>query len=151
MIKDPLTAWQGQFPYDALAPVGITPQSSQAEVKDASYALMTGKLMREPAVQKAWDELRDPLRRLMVDIQLYNLDPVEEAGKAMARVEAERAAIGEPPELADAFTMPTDLLDELTGELTPVHPEPPPPVVAPPDLAAFPPLPMVNRLIRFDR
>jgi hypothetical protein len=150
VIKDQLTVWSGQFPYDALAPAGITPQSSQAEVEDASFALMTKRMMNS-TTQKAWDELRDPQRRLLVDMLLYNVDPAEEIGRARARLERELADTGEPPELAEALTVPAELLHELAAELTTVHLEPPGPVAAPKELGPFPSPSLIDSLIQFDR
>jgi hypothetical protein len=150
VIKDQLTVWNGQFPYDVLAPAGITPMSTQAEVEDASFTLMTKRMMNT-TTQKAWDELRDPQRRLLVDILLYNVDPAEEIARARERIERELADPGEPPELAGALTVPAELLDELADELTTVHLESPPPVAAPPELAPFPPQSLIDSLILFDR
>lgn len=66
MIKEPLTQWDDGFPYDLLAPVGVTPDSSMQMVRDASFTLMAQNAMT-PAMRQAWDTLRRPDRRLVVD------------------------------------------------------------------------------------
>jgi hypothetical protein len=73
MIIDPLTTWEDGFPYTVLAEVGITPQSSTTEVKAASYALMERGMT--PQQRAAWDTLRFPERRLVVDFFLYRTLP----------------------------------------------------------------------------
>jgi hypothetical protein len=66
MLKDPLTEWEDGFPYDLLVPAGITPESSMQEIQDASFTLLEQGAMT-PQVRKAWDALRHPDRRLVVD------------------------------------------------------------------------------------
>lgn len=73
MVKDPLTKWDGLFPYDALNAVGITPASSMKEIMDASFELMVQGLMT-PEIRQAWDQLRFPEKRLFVDFFLYQVD-----------------------------------------------------------------------------
>ncbi|MGH3757672.1 hypothetical protein [Actinophytocola sp.] len=69
-MKDPLTAWDGEFPYDVLAGSGITPESSHAEVQDAPFRLMReNRFTRDARV--AWEELRHVERRLFVDLFVY--------------------------------------------------------------------------------
>ncbi|MFC4857373.1 hypothetical protein [Actinophytocola glycyrrhizae] len=67
-MKDPLTAWDGEFPYDVLA--GISPESSHAEVQDAPFKLMRENRFTRDA-QVAWEELRHVERRLFVDLFVY--------------------------------------------------------------------------------
>jgi hypothetical protein len=71
MMKDPLTHWPDGFPYDLLAPAGITPDASLKEIRAALYGLMEQGHMT-PEVRKAWDTLRRPDQRLMVDFFLYH-------------------------------------------------------------------------------
>ena len=66
MYKDPLTEWEDGFPYDLLAPAGVTPESSMQEIRDSSFILMAQGEMT-PQVRRAWDTLRQPDRRLVVD------------------------------------------------------------------------------------
>jgi len=86
MFKDPATRWDGTFPYDALAPAGITPGSSAKEILDASYELMARCLMT-PVVRRAWDELRAPDRRLVADFFMYEVDLPSEVAAAAERIE----------------------------------------------------------------
>ena len=150
MIKDPLTVWNGQYPYDALAVAGITPQSSQADVEQASFTLMATHTMN-PTTQKAWHELRDIQRRLLADFLLYDIDPANDIGRAQERIRRELADHGEPPELTAAITIPAEILGGLADELSEVRLEPPPPPVVPADLCAFPSQTLIDRLIHFDR
>jgi len=74
-MKDPLFQWDGPFPYDVLATVGVTPDSTMQQVNDASFDLMAQGMT--PKVRAAWDELRLVRRRLVVDFFLYRLDEEE--------------------------------------------------------------------------
>ena len=150
MIKDPLTAWPGPFPYDVLGEVGITPDSSHAEVGDASFVLMTRRLMN-PVTQKAWDELRDVRRRLLADALLYDVDLGEEVRRARARLARELAEPDEPPEVAAALAVSIELLDGLGGDPTAVALAPPPPLDLPDDLGVGPAESVIANLIQFDR
>jgi hypothetical protein len=81
MFKDPLLRWSGPFPYDSLAPAGITPDSTTREILDASFDLMAQGRMT-PEVRQAWDELRRIPQRLVVDFFLYPVDvPEKEPGE----------------------------------------------------------------------
>ncbi|QEU91090.1 hypothetical protein [Streptomyces kanamyceticus] len=73
MIKDPSASWDGPFPYDALAPAGVTPWTTHADMRDVSFELLARHLMT-PVTQQAWDELRTVRRRLLVDLLLYDVD-----------------------------------------------------------------------------
>lgn len=77
MIIDPLTVWEDGFPYALLAGAGITPDSSMAEIKEASFTLM--KQGMTPEQRAAWDTLRFPERRLVVDFFLYRQLPLPDA------------------------------------------------------------------------
>ncbi len=69
-MKDPLTEWDGPFPYDVFADIGISPESSHAEVQNASFALLRENRF-DRAARAAWDELRLLDRRLFVDLFVY--------------------------------------------------------------------------------
>lgn len=69
-MKDPLTEWDGPFPYDVFADVGISPQSSHKDVQDAPFALLRENRFT-PEARVAWDELRRIDRRLFVDLFIY--------------------------------------------------------------------------------
>jgi hypothetical protein len=147
VIEDPSTTWPGQFPYRALAAVGITPASTHAEVEEATFTLMTEGLMN-PATQQAWRLLRDVPGRLLADLLLYDVDlaPLQDD------VAAELANPGEPPEVTEALTtIPADVLACLADELADLRVEPPDPPVVPAGLCAFPTPSFVDGLIRFDR
>ena len=69
MEKDPDMIWEGDFPYDVLAPAGITPDSRMSEVLD-SMSYFTRR--REGGrAQTAWKTLRVVKERLFVDFFLY--------------------------------------------------------------------------------
>lgn len=150
MIKDPSTAWPGSFPYDVLAEVGITPESSHTEVADAAFLLMTRRLMN-PVTQKAWDELRDVRRRLLADALLYDVDLDEEIRRARTRLERELAEPDEPPEVGAALAVSMALLEGLGGDPASVSLAPPPPVALPDDLGVGPEQSVITDLIQFDR
>lgn len=150
MIKDPWTVWDGQYPYDVLAPAGITPESSQAEIRDASFTLMTKGMMKNPVTQKAWDDLRNTQRRLLADFLLYDVDPAAELRQVRERILHELSESDEPPEVAAALTLHAELLRELTGELTDVTLEPRP-VRVPRELDTFSTQSLIDSSIRFDR
>jgi hypothetical protein len=88
MLRDPCLRWPGCFPYDALAPAGITPGSTQREVLDASFELMAQGRMTAEARQ-AWDELRRVPRRLAVDFLLYPVDLRREIERARQVLDGE--------------------------------------------------------------
>lgn len=69
MQKDPKTQWEDGFPYDHLTPAGVDFDSSLAEIREASFALMQQKAMG-PKTRQAWDALRRPQNRLEVDFFL---------------------------------------------------------------------------------
>ena len=122
MLKDPLTKWDGLFPYDALAPVGITPNSSMQEVKDASFELMAQGLM-SPEVRAAWDELRIKEKRLLVDFFLYQFDPTEELNKAMGRLQQKLEELAAGPDVSHLLQVDFEDLKQIHADLReiPLH------------------------------
>ncbi|WP_369215723.1 hypothetical protein [Streptomyces flavofungini] len=88
MIKDPDASGEGSFPYDALAPAGVTPWTTHADMKDVSFELLARHLMT-PVTQQAWDELRGVRRRLLVDLLLYDVDMEAELPLAAAEIDRE--------------------------------------------------------------
>ncbi|WP_447040677.1 hypothetical protein [Streptomyces sp. DSM 118878] len=90
MIKDPEASWEGPFPYDALAPAGVTPWTTHADMRDVSFELLARHLMT-PVTQQAWDELRGVRRRLLVDLLLYDVDMEAELPPAAAETDRELA------------------------------------------------------------
>ncbi|GAA2786135.1 hypothetical protein [Saccharopolyspora taberi] len=123
MIIDPTTAWSGPFPYDVLAPAGITPESAHSEVEDASFTLMARGLMNQ-AAHKAWNQLRDPRTRLLADLLVYDVDPGAEIGRARERIRRELAG------LALEASEPASI---------------------PPEIGAFPARALIDSLVEFDR
>ncbi|MEV0126013.1 hypothetical protein AB0I16_31465 [Streptomyces sp. NPDC050703] len=95
MIKDPDASWEGPFPYDALAPVGVTPWTTHADLRDVSFELLARHLMT-PVTQQAWDELRGVRRRLLVDLLLYDVDMEAELPLAAADIDRELALEAAP-------------------------------------------------------
>jgi hypothetical protein len=73
MFLDSLVTWEDGFPYLVLAEAGITPASSIADVKEASFTLMSRGM--SPEQRAAWDALRFPERRLVIDFFLYRALP----------------------------------------------------------------------------
>jgi hypothetical protein len=149
MLKDPTTAWDGPFPYDVLAVVGVTPQLPHAGVLDVSFELLAQGLMT-PETRKAWEELRLPQRRLLVDFFLYDVELAPEIAAAQAAVDDELRRPGAPPEAAAALELPPSLLDDLAGELREVALEPPPPLEPMPEFDDLASSRVLDELIRFD-
>ena len=123
MLKDPLTKWNGHFPYDALAAVGITPASSMAEILDASFELMMQGLM-SAAVRQAWDELRSTERRLFVDFFLYQLDLSAEMARAAEVFEDTRTDWGETFDPSSLSTPDPSLLQQIGEDFHEIPTEP---------------------------
>ncbi|MDX2523352.1 hypothetical protein [Streptomyces europaeiscabiei] len=106
MIEDRSEVPGAPSPYEALATVGVTPWTTHAEMQDVSFELLARGLMN-PHTQQAWNDLRDPRQRLLLDLFLYDIDDTEGAhgaGDAAAgaadggpAAPAEPAAPVEPP------------------------------------------------------
>ena len=77
MFDDPLSDWEDGSPYDALAAAGVTSTSPAQAVRDASYVLMERAAMTA-AARRAWEELRHPGRRLVVDFFMLHEDYSDE-------------------------------------------------------------------------
>jgi len=116
VLRDPLTRWSGRFPYDVLAPAGITPESTLQEVRDVSFELMAaGRMTAE--VRRAWDELRSLPRRLLVDFLLYPVDLPAEIAAARDGIEADLRRWGEAPDPSAWLEVAWDDLLLLEAEL----------------------------------
>ena len=71
MYQEDEIVWEGLFPYEVLAPAGITPDSSMKEVQEAMrYFMRQGQGM---VADKAWHTLKKSRQRLVVDFFLYQL------------------------------------------------------------------------------
>ncbi|MDJ1137447.1 hypothetical protein [Streptomyces iconiensis] len=152
MFKDPRTTWDGPYPYDVLAPAGVTPETTHADMQDVSFELMTRRMMT-PETQTAWNELRTVPRRLRADLVLYDVDP---AAETPGELEATRTALsshGVPPEAGACLALDSlchEALDGLADELDGAELELP----RIQDMTEFAePVPpaFLDELIRFDR
>jgi hypothetical protein len=135
-VKDPHLPWDGPFPYEYLAArlnaLGCAPidaGSSADIIKDVLFDLMAGNPDREEArmLRAAWDELRQPQRRLLVDFFMYEIPELD-----LERVVADLRALDLPVVLPN-FTQLADVA---------AHPEVLVPTVAlggPPAAAEAPP------------
>ena len=101
MIEDP--AGGRTPPYAALAPVGVTPSTTHAEMQDVSFELQ-GRGLMSPRTQQAWNELRSTRRRLLIDLLMYDLGDEE---PLTAGADSAPSAAGAPP------TWAARLLDDL--------------------------------------
>lgn len=153
MIKDPHVPWpEGAFPYDVLAPAGVNPYTSHADMKDASFELMQAGLMT-PQGQNAHRQLRRLDTRLLADLLFFPVDLREALRAALRRTEEELADPGEPPEVARSLAVTEELVGALEHELDGV-PLPPPGNprgeldFAGPEALGLPG--MAERLVRFD-
>jgi hypothetical protein len=75
MYKDPDMTWDGEFPYDVLAPAEVTPYSSMREIMAAKRYFT-----RRHEVEKgrsAFESLGVIKGRLFVDFFLHRLPPSE--------------------------------------------------------------------------
>lgn len=95
MIKDPRLCWDEEFPYDTLAVAGITPHSTQDEVRRANFDLMRKRALT-PQARQAWDELRDQERRMIADFLLYDLDVDAEIAASAEAARRDLEAPGDP-------------------------------------------------------
>lgn len=80
LFKDPHLPWQAEFPYQRLnqrlreaGHPGLNPSSTAKEIKDALFDLMAVGAV-SPEARLAWDELRLPERRLVLDFFMYAFD-----------------------------------------------------------------------------
>lgn len=150
MIKDPFTVWDGRFPYDVLAPVGVTPELPHSGLQKAAFDLMTQGLMSSKT-QRAWDELHRIPRRLLADLLLYDVDPADDADAAREEVERELRHPGEPAEVTEALTLAPALVGELAGELDEIVLDPPEDVAHVAEFDTLARSGLLDQLIRFDR
>lgn len=127
MIGSRNAAWNGPFPYAALAAAGVTPGTSHSAVQDVPFDLLAGHAMTSEA-QQAWHELRTVRRRLLVDLMLYDVDPASDLAAARAEVEAALRDPGAPPGAAGFLELGPPLSPELAAELDEVVLDPAPPL-----------------------
>lgn len=85
LLKDPALPWPGEFPYESLnrrlreaGHPGLDASSTAREVKDALFDLMALRSVGAEA-RLAWDELRLPERRLVLDFFMYAFETGSES------------------------------------------------------------------------
>jgi hypothetical protein len=71
VTRDPGIGWDGPFPYEVLAPAGVTAHTSHADVQKVPFTLMSRRRLT-PDAQQAWDGLRTVRRRMLVDLFTYD-------------------------------------------------------------------------------
>jgi hypothetical protein len=86
LVADPAVHQRGNHPYDSLLPAGVTPDSPQTEVKNASFVLMEMGLMT-PEGRVAWDQLRGVPERLKVDALTYRTRNLEGIRDLIQKIE----------------------------------------------------------------
>ncbi|MER7411298.1 MULTISPECIES: hypothetical protein [Streptomyces] len=128
MIHDPSTAWRGPYPYEVLAGAGVTPSTTQAELRDLTFELLERRMLT-PRSQRAWSELRSLRGRLTADLLLYRVGLPEAVAGALEETERALAAPGVPPSAEASLALPWEgagrLVDELDGVPLPEPPVPP--------------------------
>jgi hypothetical protein len=112
MLPDPKMSWKdGRFPYDALAAVGVHPDSDMQQVKDAFYELIErGERSQESRV--AWNALRNVQERLWVDLFLHSL-----SADQIAKILEQNAAALDLPTDSAADKSPAVARDALPAAL----------------------------------
>ena len=83
LVADPVALREPTFPYLALGSADVTPASPTEVVTDAAFTLMErGGISWQERV--AWDQLRTPAKRLLVDVRMYRLREPDALGAALA-------------------------------------------------------------------
>jgi hypothetical protein len=72
MVQDPEMSWEGDFPYDVLAPAGITPYSSIREIQKSMGYFIDRNMVEE--TQTLRNLLRQVKNRLFYDFFFYRLE-----------------------------------------------------------------------------
>jgi hypothetical protein len=86
LVTDPVALRESTFPYLALRDAGVTPASPTEVVTDAAFTLMErGGISWQERV--AWDQLRTPAKRLLLDARLYRLREPAALGQALAELD----------------------------------------------------------------
>ncbi len=75
MHRDPEMTWEGEFPYDTLAPAGITPNSSIRDIQNCIGFFAKRGLATE--AQPPRSLLKQVDNRLFFDFFLYRWEPPE--------------------------------------------------------------------------
>ncbi|HEX4224703.1 MAG TPA: hypothetical protein VHZ97_20195, partial [Pseudonocardiaceae bacterium] len=114
LVADPAALREPTFPYRALASAGVTPASPTDVVANAPFILMErGSISWRERV--AWDQLRTPAERLLVDARMYRLREPDALAQALATLDpaSEPAPL---PWLCEQLTADTPLLMLLAGD-----------------------------------
>lgn len=83
LVADPVALRDPTFPYPALADAGVTPASPAEVVADLMFALMErGMVSWQERV--AWEQLRVPAKRLLVDARMFRLREPDVLGQRLA-------------------------------------------------------------------
>ncbi|GAA4232489.1 hypothetical protein GCM10022254_32480 [Actinomadura meridiana] len=83
LAADPVALRESTFPYLALREAGITPASPTEVVADAAFTLMeSGDISWRERV--AWDQLRTPAKRLLLETRMYPLREPAALRRALA-------------------------------------------------------------------
>jgi hypothetical protein len=114
MIPDPAADPDGRPPYELLACVGLTPETSHARVLDASFELLFRRLLT-PERNLAWDELRVLRRRMLVDFFLYDVEPSVELDSAAMSLRTALSTL-EAADVAKLRRLDPAMLSELAGQ-----------------------------------
>jgi len=123
MIRDPLAKEPADFPYETLARVGITPQSTLLEVREASFELMAKGGMSADE-RRAWEVLRKLRRRLQVDFLIYRLDFETELVAARTTLEEAIRRWGEDADVTELLAIAASDLKAMEGDQRPLHAQP---------------------------
>ena len=78
MYLDPDMIWEGDFPYNKLAFVGVTPETPIPLVQKAMGPILRERKMNGE-VHQAWSQLSTVRDRLYIDFFLYRTLPEEES------------------------------------------------------------------------
>jgi len=123
LLRDAHLPWDGRFPYDVLSEAlrargcaPVTPESTIAGIKDAFFDLMDARA--DPGDRAAWDQLRIPGHRLVVDFFLY---PVAEEGESFGFLSSVQLPV-DLPDFRELAVMDAEESGEppCTGDVPPL-------------------------------
>lgn len=101
---DPTLEWDGPHPYKVMRRFGLGPGSSTQDVLDASFEMESDTPLAE-AENRAWELLRIPAKRALIDFFCYVLPAPAAAPKPSE------------PERESPTPIPWQLLDRLAHDL----------------------------------
>ncbi|MBM3213734.1 hypothetical protein FJZ36_02310 [Candidatus Poribacteria bacterium] len=117
--------------------LGVTVDASLSDARGGldSAPTAAANLLGRRKRERAWEELQDPVSRLMQETTLYPVEPIPSPNDP--EFPSYEPKLPDPPSLHDTSAALERLLDALEDALPP-RPEPPEPVLR---LEAEPPLP----------